>query len=162
MVGVQATELRLCSPTILHTAITRQDSTTKSVNHVLICIHTHLQANKKENKWFIIIIHSPGEKNNKLKYDESINTNTNRCNSVSFVLLEYGVLIVRFEFCYFTRLFDDPIILIYFFILSLFLTEAIIMLSPWLCFICQHFAASIYLVVKHQFWSSVSRCVLTQ
>lgn len=161
MVGVQATELRLCSPTILHAAITRQDSTTESVNHVLICIHTHLQANKKENKWFIIwLFNHLGKKNNKLKYDESINTN--RCNSVSFVLLEYGVLIVRFEFCYFTWLFDDPIILIYFFILSLFLTEAIIMLSPWLCFICQHFAASIYLVVKHQFWSSVSRCVFTQ
>lgn len=42
VVGVQAAELRLRRPTVLHAAVTRQDATAKRVDHVLLWVHAHL------------------------------------------------------------------------------------------------------------------------
>lgn len=43
VVGVQAAELRLRRPAVIHASITRQDPTPKRVDHVLLRVHAHLQ-----------------------------------------------------------------------------------------------------------------------
>lgn len=43
VVGIQAAELRFWRPTVLHAAVTCQDATSKSVDHVLFRVHAHLQ-----------------------------------------------------------------------------------------------------------------------
>lgn len=43
VVGVQAAELRLRRPAVIHASITRQDPTAKRVDHVLLRVHAHLQ-----------------------------------------------------------------------------------------------------------------------
>ncbi len=54
VVGVQTAELRLWRPTVFYTAVTCQDATAKSVDHVLLRVHAHLQeeqgAENKEDK----------------------------------------------------------------------------------------------------------------
>lgn len=48
VISVEATELGLWRPAVLHTAITRQDSTTKRVDHVLLRVHAHLQEEQRD------------------------------------------------------------------------------------------------------------------
>ena len=43
VVGVQAAELRLRRPAVLHAAVTCQDATAERVDHVLLRVHAHLQ-----------------------------------------------------------------------------------------------------------------------
>lgn len=43
VVRVQAAELRLRRPTVLHAAVARQDATAECVDHVLLWVHAHLQ-----------------------------------------------------------------------------------------------------------------------
>lgn len=43
VVGIQAAELWLRRPTVLHAAITCQDATSERVDHVLLRVHAHLQ-----------------------------------------------------------------------------------------------------------------------
>lgn len=50
-VRVQAAELRFWRPAVLHATVTRQDTTAKRVDHVLLRVHAHLQGEQgAENK----------------------------------------------------------------------------------------------------------------
>ena len=50
VVGIQATELRLWCSTVLHAAVTCQDAPAKSVDHVLLWVHAHLQEEERTKR----------------------------------------------------------------------------------------------------------------
>lgn len=50
VVGVQAAELRLGRPAVLHSAVTRQDPTAERVDHVLLRVHAHLEEEDKRRR----------------------------------------------------------------------------------------------------------------
>lgn len=50
VVGIQAAELRLWCSTVLHAAVTCQDAPAKSVDHVLLWVHAHLQEEERTKR----------------------------------------------------------------------------------------------------------------
>ena len=50
VVGIQTAELRLWCPTVLHAAVTCQDAPAKSVDHVLLWVHAHLQEEERTKR----------------------------------------------------------------------------------------------------------------
>ncbi len=48
VICVKPTELRFRRPAVIHTAITCQNPTTKSVNHVFLRVHAHLRERERQ------------------------------------------------------------------------------------------------------------------
>lgn len=51
VVGVQAAELGLRRPAVLHTAVAREDAAAKRVDHVLLRVHAHLAKTHRDTRY---------------------------------------------------------------------------------------------------------------